>query len=186
VPEMERTFWSLIRHKIRTSVYIMYGYPTETVEDFQATHEMLKRLDNPYYMYNRFVPFPGSALYDYCISRGMITQPERLVDWPAYLMEYANKINLSQVPIEIMQEAAARWRATYAAQRVRFTLKHNPGYFLTALKNPPKFARELWELMKYHSQVNKFYKTVQNKLSGFGNNREDALPLGIAPKPRLS
>ncbi len=145
---------------------------------------MLKRLDNPYYMYNRFVPFPGSALYDYCIAQGMITQPERLDDWPAYLMEYANKINLSQVPTEMMQEAAARWRSTYAAQRVRFTLKHNPSYFLTALKNPPKFAKELWELMKYHGQVNKFYKTVQQKLTGFSDPKEESLPIGIAPKPK--
>ncbi|APV43958.1 Radical SAM superfamily enzyme YgiQ, UPF0313 family [Dehalogenimonas formicexedens] len=186
VPEMERTFWSLVKHHIRTSVYIIYGYPTETVDDFQATHEMLKRLDNPYYMYNRFVPFPGSALYDYCVREGLITPPERLEDWPEYLIEYANKINLSSVPTEMMTEAAANWRATYAAQRVKFTLKHNPAYFLTAFKNPVKFAREVGELIKFHGQVNKFYKTVQQKLLGFAGSKDSHLPVGISPKPRIS
>ncbi|MEL7563200.1 radical SAM protein [Dehalogenimonas sp. 4OHTPN] len=186
VPEMERTFWSLVKHKIRTSVYIIYGYPTETVEDFNATHEMLKRLDNPYYMYNRFVPFPGSALYDYCVAQGMVTPPARLDDWPEFLIEYANKINLSHVPTEMMTEAAANWRANYAAQRIRFTLKHNPEYFLTLFKNPLKFLREVGELIKFHGQVNKFYKTVQRTLSGFSSSSQDSgLPLGIAPKPKV-
>ncbi|MGI2336916.1 MAG: B12-binding domain-containing radical SAM protein [Dehalogenimonas sp.] len=173
VTEMESCFWSLVKHKIRTSAYIIYGYPTETVEDFEATHEMLKRLDNPYYMYNRFVPFPGSALYDYCVSEGLVSPPQKLEDWPKYLIEYANKINLSQVPSEMMAEAAANWRKNYAAQRVRFTLKHNPAYFWTALKNPLKFSRELWELVKYHGQVNKFYYTVQKTLVGFNNSAQE-------------
>ena len=68
VPEMERAFWSLVKHKIRTSVYIMYGFPTETAEDFTATQDMLGRLDNPHYMYNRFIPFPGSVLFGLLVS----------------------------------------------------------------------------------------------------------------------
>jgi len=88
---MERTFWSLIKHKIRTSVYIMYGFPTETVEDFKATQDMLGRLDNPYYMYNRFIPFPGSVLFDYCVNHNLVSLPERLEGWPEYLMRFSNR-----------------------------------------------------------------------------------------------
>ena len=166
VPEMERTFWSLVKHKIRTSVYIMYGFPTETVAVFKATQEMLKDLDDPYYMYNRFVPFPGSVLFDYCVKHGLVTLPEKLEGWPEYLMRFSNQVNISEVPEEMMNEAAAHWRATYAVQRFRFTLKHNPSYFLTAFTDPRKFSKELWELIKYHTQVNCFYKVVKKKLSG--------------------
>ena len=165
VPEMERTFWNLVKYKVRTSVYIMYGFPTETVEDFQATHAMLGRLDNPYYMYNRFVPFPGSVLFDYCCKHGLVTLPERIEDWPEYLMRFSNQVNISEVPDPMLAEAAARWRETYAVQRFRFTLKHNPAYFMTAFTDPKKFFRELWELVKYHTQVNGFYKVVKKTLS---------------------
>ncbi len=163
---MERTFWLLVKHKIRTLVYIMYGFPTETVADFTATQDMLSRLDNPYYMYNRFVPFPGSVLFDYCVKHNLVTLPERLEGWPEYLMRFCNQVNISEVPEAVMSEAAARWRATYAVQRFRFTLKHNPAYFSTAFTDPKRFFRELWELVKYHAQVNGYYKVVKQKLSG--------------------
>ncbi|PPD58688.1 B12-binding domain-containing radical SAM protein [Dehalogenimonas etheniformans] len=165
VPEMENTFWNLVKAKIRTSVYIIYGFPTETIEDFKATHEMLGRLDDPYYMYNRFVPFPGSVLFDYCVKHNLVKLPERLEGWPEYLMRFSNQVNISEVPEEMMSEAAAHWRATYAVQRFRFTLKHNPAYFWTAVTDPGKFFRELWELAKFHIQVNGFYKIVKKKLS---------------------
>jgi len=165
VPEMESTFWNLVRSGIRTSVYIMYGFPTETADDFKATQAMLSRLDNPYYMYNRFVPFPGSVLFDYCVKHGLVELPERLEDWPQYLMKFSNQVNISDVPESMMSEAAAHWRATYASQRFRFTLKHHPTYFLTAFTDPKKFFRELWELIKYHTQINGYNKVVRRSLS---------------------
>ena len=169
VPEMERTFWNLVKYKVRTSIYIMYGFPTETVADFRATQEMLSRLDDPYYMYNRFVPFPGSDLFDYCVKHSLVTLPQKIEDWPQYLMRFSTQVNISEVPEAMMSEAAAHWRATYAAQRFRFTLKHNPAYFTTAFTDPKKFFRELWELVKYQAQVNGYYKVVKQKLSGNQN-----------------
>jgi len=60
-----------------------------------------------------------------------------------------------------MVEAAAHWRQTYAVQRFRFTLKHNPSYFLTAFTDPRKFSKELLDLIKYHIQVNGFTKWLR-------------------------
>jgi anaerobic magnesium-protoporphyrin IX monomethyl ester cyclase len=182
VPEMEKTFWSLVKAGIRTSVYIMYGFPTETVADFEATQTMLKDLDEPYYMYNRFVPFPGSVLFDYCVKHGLVTLPEKLEGWPEYLMRFSNQINISEVPEEMMSEAAAHWRATYAVQRFRFTLKHNPSYFLTAFTDPRKFSKELWELIKYHTQVNGFYKVVKKKLSGEPESVPQLVPVAATTR----
>jgi len=79
---MERTFWLLVKRRIRVLIYIMYGFPTETAADFRQTHDLLKRLDYPPYLYSRFVPFPGSTLSDYCVSYGLITLPQRLAAWP--------------------------------------------------------------------------------------------------------
>jgi len=79
-----------------------------------------------------------------------------------------------------MAEAAAHWRQTYAVQRFRFTLKHNPSYFLTAFTDPRKFSKELWELIKFHVQVNGFYKVVKKKLSGSSRTSKEAPALAKA------
>jgi anaerobic magnesium-protoporphyrin IX monomethyl ester cyclase len=81
-----------------------------------------------------------------------------------------------------MSEAAAHWRATYAVQRFRFTLKHNPSYFLTAFTDPRKFSKELWELIKYHTQVNGFYKVVKKKLSGEPKPEAQLVPVAATTR----
>ncbi len=158
VEEMEKTFWPLVKHKIRTTVYIMYGFPTETIEDFRMTHELLERLDNPYYLYNRFVPYPRTVLFDYCVANGLITPPRKLDDWPEFLMLYSQKVNLSEVPQEMIDEAITNFRNTYAIQRFRFTVRHNPSYFWIILSNPLKFFREIKDLIKNHLTINKLKK----------------------------
>jgi|GEM_PF-901821 len=158
VEQMERTFWSFVKHKIRTSVYIMYGFPTETTEDLRMTHEMLERLDNPYYMYNRFVPFPGSDLFDYCVNNKLVVPPSKLNEWPAFILRYSHENNLSNIPQEVMDKTADKWRNTYSIQRFKFTLRHDPTYFRTVFTNPAKFFRELRDLIKYQSHVKKFHQ----------------------------
>jgi radical SAM superfamily enzyme YgiQ (UPF0313 family) len=163
VDQMERTFWYFVKNKIRTSVYIIYGYPTETAEDLRMTHEMLERLDNPYYMYNRYFPVPGSVLFDYCVTNGLITPPEKLDEWSGFIVRHSHEGNLSNIPQEVIDETAEKWRSTYSMQRVRFTMKHDPSYFWTILTNPLKFFRELRDLIKYQSHANKFHKIALKK-----------------------
>ncbi|MEN8614762.1 radical SAM protein [Dehalogenimonas sp. THU2] len=170
VDQMVETFWLLIKNKIRASLYIMHGFPTETAEDFKATHELLARLDNPYYLYNRFRPLPGTKLFDYCIEHGMINPPKTLAEWPDYMMQYSNRINLSDVPDSMISEAMAHYLNTYALNRFRFTLKHDPGYFKIVLTNPRKFFREVLSLVK-----NQIYVVKSKKhLSGFAISLKEA------------
>jgi hypothetical protein len=161
---MERTFWLLVKHKIRTLVYIMYGFPTETVADFEATRELLERLDNPPHLYSRFVPFPGSTLSDYCVSQGLVTMPGKLKDWPEFLTAHGHRINLSQVPDEMIAEAAARWRRHYAKDRFMFTLKHYPVDFWRMVINPFRFIREMRGLVRCYVHLNRFNSLVQRPL----------------------
>jgi len=176
VAEIERTYWSLVKHKIRTTVYLMYGVPNEVTEDFRASHELLKRLDNPYYMYHRYVPFPGSAWYDYCVKNELVTPPSRLEGWTEFIMKHGHGANLSQVPQEVIEEAVTQWANTYAAQRFKFTLKYNPGYFWVILTNPFKFVGDLIRLRRYQAQVNNYHKTAVNRLS-------NTISPEILPKP---
>ena len=144
VAKMEEAFWLFVKYKIRTSVFIMHGFPTEAVEDFKATDEMLDRMDNPFYLYNRFRPLPGTKLFDYCVMNGAISPPKKLEDWPMYLTRYGDKINLSNVPDEMINKFFIHYMNTFASNRFRFTIKHNLGYFKIIFTNPKKLFRNLW------------------------------------------
>ncbi|AKG54162.1 radical SAM domain protein [Dehalogenimonas sp. WBC-2] len=165
IEQVEKTFWLLIKHKIRTTIYLMYGFPEETTEDFYLTHDLLRRLDHPYYMYNQFVPFPGSALYDYCLKQGTISPVSTISDWTNNMSGlYRNQINLSLIPQNLIDEAVLNFRQTYALERFRFTLKHDPSYFLIIFTNPIKFLHELYKLIQTQTVLVKFNKRCKRLL----------------------
>ena len=53
----------------------------------------------------------------------------------------------------MMDEAMAGFRRSYATRRVRFMLRHNPAFFLTAVKRPGEFFRSVWDLWKYYIDI---------------------------------
>lgn len=159
VSQIEKTFWLMVKHRIRTSLYLMYGLPTETVKDFELTQKLLERLDNPYSLFTRYIPFPGSVLYNYCVTEGLINPPRRLGDW-VELIENSDKLNLSEVPDRQISDAIDNWRKNYAKQRVRFAIRHNPSYFLTVFTNPLQFARDLLTLFSAQWQIRRLRNPV--------------------------
>jgi radical SAM superfamily enzyme YgiQ (UPF0313 family) len=128
----------------------MVALPTETVADFKASQELLERLDQPPFLYNHFVPYPGTTLFDYCIENGLIEAPRKLEDWGQYTVRLATEVNLSQVPSHIIEEATLNFKSTYATRRLRFTIRHNPIYFLKIISNPIDFFKEIKSLIKHY------------------------------------
>ncbi len=153
VEKMEKTFWLFVKHKIMPRLYILHGLPTETVEDFRLTHELLERLDYPPYTYGRFVPYPGTTLTEYCVANGLITYPEKLADWAEFTERLATRVNLSSIPQQMIDEAAASFRRTYAIRPLRFAMRHNRSYFLSQMRTPLEFFRILRNLAKYYLMV---------------------------------
>ncbi len=88
--------------------------------------------------------------YDYCVTNGLITSPQKLADWGNFTEMSATSVNLSLVPQEIIDQAMADFRKTYAVRRVRFMMRHNPAYFWKAIREPIGFFRELKSLVKYY------------------------------------
>jgi radical SAM superfamily enzyme YgiQ (UPF0313 family) len=150
IKEIEKTFRCFVKHKIIPTLFLMYGYPTETVADFQGTLDLIKRLDNPPYLFMKFVPYPQTALFDYCVEEGIIhSPPQRLSDWADFPVFYTNEINLGQVPQGAIDMAVDNYRKTYSINRFRYTLKYNPAYFWTALHRPVDFFRALRNLVRH-------------------------------------
>ncbi|MEL7561628.1 radical SAM protein [Dehalogenimonas sp. 4OHTPN] len=153
VSEMESSFWLLVKHHIIPTLFMMYGYPTESIEDFNESLAFMKRLDSPPYLYMKFVPYPGTVLFDYCLEHGLLKTPRTLQEWANFPIQCANEINLSQVPQQKMDEAMSDFRRSYATRRVRFMLRHNPAFFLDAVKRPREFFRSVWDLGKYYIDI---------------------------------
>jgi radical SAM superfamily enzyme YgiQ (UPF0313 family) len=68
-----RAFEICHRLNISTHAYVIIGSPEETVEDLQATWELLKQLEPTTCYVARATPLPGSHLYDYAIEKGILT-----------------------------------------------------------------------------------------------------------------
>jgi radical SAM superfamily enzyme YgiQ (UPF0313 family) len=150
IEQIEKTFWLLVKYKILPRIYIIGGLPTETVDEFQMTQHLIRRLDSPPYQYMMYLPYPGTALYDYCLEEGLITPPTRLGDWARFTLLSATQTNLSQVPQAMVDDAKARFTSVYALRPLRFTLKHNPAYFMSLLLNPKKLGRAVSNFTRYY------------------------------------
>jgi radical SAM superfamily enzyme YgiQ (UPF0313 family) len=150
VNAFEKTFWTLVKHKIIPTLFLMYGYPTETVEDFNGSLNLIKHLDNPPYLFMKFVAYPQTRLFDYCIEKELITSvPNKLIDWTDFPTIHTNEINLSEVPQVIIDAAVDNYQKTYSLNRFRFTLKYKPAFFWSALKRPIEFFKALRNLLRH-------------------------------------
>ena len=150
IETIEETFWLLVKHKILPRIYIISGLPTETMEDFKLTQQLIKRLDTPPYQYMMYLPYPGTILFDYCVSHGLITPPQKLGDWADFTARFESKVNLSQVPRKTLDSAIAEFRRAYAIRPLRFTLRHNPSYFMSLILSPPRLWRAIRNLVRYY------------------------------------
>ena len=149
--ELERirqTYWHFVKNGIVPRVYIMLAVPTETMDDFNETQSFLKSMDNPPFMYMRFVPYPGTPIYYQLLDDGKITTPKNLNEWANFSVFYATKGNLSELPDSVINEAVSHWARTYATTRLAFAFKHNRKQLLLAFKNPMEFIKTLSSLIK--------------------------------------
>ncbi|XUX00788.1 MAG: radical SAM protein [Dehalogenimonas sp.] len=147
VQDLEKTFWLLVKHHIVPTVFMMYGFPTETEEDFQKTLDLLRKLDNPPSHLMKFVPYPKTRLLDYCVEKGYFKAPETLGDWVDFNRLYYFDKNLSSIPSDSIALATESFRNKFAVSRLRFTLKYRPAYLLTGLRDPMEFIRQVAHLI---------------------------------------
>ncbi len=146
--EMFKGFWNVVHHHISPRIYIMEAVPTETLDDYKLTRELLHKMGDTPYFYMRFVPYPETPLYNYCVEQGLITPPNKLADWPHFSYNLATSGNLSQVPTAIVNESFAEYARTYASRRVLFKWRYDKQFFLGLIKNPPEFWGAVKELIK--------------------------------------
>lgn len=79
--EVIKTFQFCREVGIKPMIYLMYGFPVETIEDIKASLNLLKKID--YYECDTMIyrPYPGTELHDFCVDRRLFTPPQKLIEW---------------------------------------------------------------------------------------------------------
>ncbi len=120
---MEESFWLLVKHNILPKIYLISELPTETIEDFEKTQALLKRLDNPPYQYVSYLPYPGTEMFNYCVKKGL-TPPKSLKEWAEFISVPNCGIRWSKVPKKMIAKAKKRLIRYYFWRRLAFAMRH--------------------------------------------------------------
>lgn len=70
--KVKEVFQMTRRLEVETLAYFMIGLPSETPADIQDTFDLAKELRPDYAHFTIFSPYPGTALYDLGLERGII------------------------------------------------------------------------------------------------------------------
>jgi radical SAM superfamily enzyme YgiQ (UPF0313 family) len=67
----------LRKYGIFTAVYVIIGFPTETVEEMRNTQRFVLNLKPDWIYGNIFTPYPGTSLYNFCLENNIINNKLR-------------------------------------------------------------------------------------------------------------
>ncbi|MFW9917680.1 MAG: B12-binding domain-containing radical SAM protein, partial [Candidatus Thorarchaeota archaeon] len=81
------------KHGFKVGGTFMIGSPTETEDEMLTTLAFLRKLELDKFDFYTVVPYPGTALYDYCVEHGLVRHPMNF--------ESFKQRNLDPSPIDI-------------------------------------------------------------------------------------
>ncbi|MFQ5558965.1 MAG: radical SAM protein, partial [Nitrospinota bacterium] len=63
------------KYNIQIGANVLVGVPTERERDFRITYDFTKEIEPDFLHYNVLSPHPGTWVYDYCRSNGLLKDP---------------------------------------------------------------------------------------------------------------
>jgi anaerobic magnesium-protoporphyrin IX monomethyl ester cyclase len=87
----ESALENALKYGLGIRTQMLYGSPGESRETLEETVEWFRSSNFPPRRYNRLVPMPGSAVYDQCVSQGIITNEHDFLNFVSMLWGYASK-----------------------------------------------------------------------------------------------
>ncbi|MFH1607959.1 MAG: radical SAM protein [archaeon] len=133
-----------MRHGITCDASFMVGLPTETVEEINMTLNFVKKYKPDLPNAKIYLPLPGAPLFDYCVSRSLITKPETLeewVKWTGNTLKIEVKHKVSEIPdehiIRTIQKIISTGFHRNKIKRLRYWL--NVGDYRHILKSAKRF-----------------------------------------------
>jgi len=142
--QVEETFRLCFAAKIRADVFIMSGVPTETMDDFEQTVRLLRRIPFWGLCFMVYKPYPGTELFDYCVEQGLFSPPGHLEDWARFGDVFGTSHTVGQVPGEVLERFMfVDGLRLESINQLRFKLLKEPGHSIAQALNPLRLARFL-------------------------------------------
>ncbi|MCK4257913.1 MAG: B12-binding domain-containing radical SAM protein [Halanaerobiales bacterium] len=123
------------RYRILSMLYVMLGIPTETVEDFHETVNLVKECQPHFAQLNIFCPYPGTYLYEYCLEHNLIKPSFRdhgrnvaVLDYPQFSAKEIQKQYYLFYPEVYAKNKGHRFILTilsYLVQKWNFTFLYD-------------------------------------------------------------
>jgi len=107
--QISRAFNLCKKVGIRTSAFFMIGMPGESFDTVHETITFAKRLDPDYVIVNQYTPLPKTALWEYCIERGLINETD--IDWLNF--NFMTPTFTENLTSKELQQLAKRARTTF-------------------------------------------------------------------------
>jgi radical SAM superfamily enzyme YgiQ (UPF0313 family) len=88
------------KYKIFIDGSFIIGLPTETEQEMMDTVRFLRKYKPDVVSLCVFKPYPRTELYDYCIKKGLIKQPQTIEQWIPFCNINKGEPNFSEIPTE--------------------------------------------------------------------------------------
>ena len=138
----------LKQNKIRVSAFFMIGFPWETKKDIYKTVSLMKELDPHSASLSVVTPYPGTELYDTCLSEGLLADN---MDWSTFFHQspdmYLTKNLTKEETFEVIEDAEKIFDA-HNDRKIRELLRSNPLWVFRRLIKGKYSPRDLWTLFR--------------------------------------
>jgi len=152
----EASLANALKYGIGIRTQMLYGSPGESQETLQETIDWFKSSKFPPRRYNRLVPMPGSAVYDQCLSQGIIKDEHDFLNYVSLLWGYASSefiFNItSMTDKEYMDNCD--WAEETMYSNYSKAIKKEPqyytgiiSYYFKKIINPEVITRRLKEVL---------------------------------------
>lgn len=156
----ERTFSWCRSAGVRTTANFMIGTPTETETEIYETFEFSKKLNASYTVFHITTPLPGTALYEYAISTGLLEETLSFDD--AWLHRGSKgPLMKTEIPPKRLMKLRARFQNHYFFRN--YVHWRNVRYGLHAtfrLLRSPKILARSFQAFLMHGRLDSFVETL--------------------------
>lgn len=131
---------------IHTDASYMIGLPTETIKDMEKTVDFIKKNKADTMIVKKYAPFPGTEMFEYCVKKGLIKQPEKLEDWTKFAIDEIEP-NVSEIPTPLLMKTINELNKKdyfiFGKKALKLLLAGHFKYVLFKLKRKLTFSTKL-------------------------------------------
>ena len=143
-------------NRMRFSAFFMIGFPWETKKEVDKTVLLMKELDPRMAVFSIATPYPGTELYDICVSEGLL--PKK-IDWGTFFHQSPDMYltnNLTKEETSKIIEEVEKIFEEHNSKKWRKILLSDPLYVIRrVIKGKYYNPRDLWTLFRRYMENTK-------------------------------